>query len=138
LDSHCGRADGGHYGRTELRYRPALANKPGQNLGNTIDKAWDTFIKRKDVILNPSAYIIPTNETKWELKYLADRLKADLSLVRCYPISALIFRLPCRANIDKAAQSLEDMSNGLDSAPQGSNSELVAEICRLLKIPQPR
>ena len=112
--------------------------EPVQELKRTVGMVSFTLIERGKVIYNPgnSAKDI-MDDTARELRKLASHLRAHLSLIPCYDISARIFGLPRRVHIDNAMRNLIGVSNGIHDDPQRKNGDLVEKICKSLAIPQP-
>jgi hypothetical protein len=115
-----------------------LLIEPVQDLKKTIGMISYALIERASVISNPgNSPEDVMNDTVRELRKLASHLRAHLSLIPCYPVSARMFSLPCQVNIDQAMRNLIGLSNGIHSDPQHLNYDMATKICRFLEIPRP-
>jgi hypothetical protein len=115
-----------------------LLIEPVQDLKKTISMVSYTLIERGNVIFNPGVSSTDAmDDTARELRKLASHLRAQLGLIPYYDISARIFSLPCRTNINIAMRNLIGLSNGVHSDPQSLNLSMAEKLCKSLAIPMP-
>ena len=76
-------------------------------------------------------------DTARELRKLSSQLQSHLYLVPAYPITAVVFRLPTRPKLLKAASQLMGLSNSLHRVTDHvyeRNAKRVENICDALSI----
>ena len=115
-----------------------LVIEPVQDLRRTIGAISHALIERANVIHNPG---VPTeqvmNETSQELRTLSSQLQSHLYLVPTYRVTAMIFRLPSRQEIQAASSALIGLSNSVFRVSEEIykvNSKRVEMVCDSLGI----
>lgn len=92
-----------------------LVIDPVQDAKKTIGLIAHTMIERANVISNPGVLSAEEMDvTSKHLRQLSSQLNSHLYLVPFYSMTAGIFRLPSRENMQKASSNLIGLSNSLD------------------------
>jgi len=68
------------------------------------------------------------DEASKEIRLLASKLSAQVSMIPCYDKTAKVFFLPCKDNIYEAKTQLIGLSNGIHQADRGSRKVSLGEI----------
>ena len=115
-----------------------LMIEPVQEMKKTIGQISHSLIEHANVIQNPG---VPSEEkikeTSQHLRKLSSQVQTHLYLVPLYNLTAQVFRLPSRAQVLAASQSLMGLFNSVFRATDKiyeHNSKRVEKICDSLGI----